>query len=86
MDTALHAARPLLLDVVGPKELRRATRDRRSRVDIHTTKAHDSASDAPDPARRAHRPSRGRRGAFAVAVPVLREGFSGWFGAVENYA
>ena len=77
----MHAARPVLLDLVGRQDLREAARDWQPRIDIHTAQTDHRPADAllirPD----AHIAWAAATGEPArTAVPALRGALSRWFG------
>jgi len=77
----MHAARPVLLDLAGRRDLREAARDWQPRVDIHTAQTDHRPADAllirPD----AHIAWAAATGEPAgTAVPALRGALSRWFG------
>ncbi|WP_328329272.1 MULTISPECIES: FAD-dependent monooxygenase [unclassified Streptomyces] len=83
----LHTARPVLLDLAGREDLRRAAGAWRSRVDVHTAKTDDRPADAilirPD----AHIAwAAGVDESADNAAPALREALTHWFGAPDNDA
>ena len=77
----MHAARPVLLDLAGRRDLREAARDWQPRIDIHTARTDHRPADAllirPD----AHIAWAASTGEPAgTAVPALRGALSRWFG------
>jgi len=77
----MHAARPVLLDLAGRKELRETARDWRHRIDIRTAETDHRPADAllirPD----AHIAWAAAIGEPAgTAAPALRDALCGWFG------